>query len=400
MDNSVNPAVTLYRNSKNTNIMHTKIRLTLIIVITVEATPQNDRPRSQSGRPRSADKTSRRRPTSSLIPLTSALKTPSSLIPHTSDLKPSKHKPHVVDAELRAEGAHVRLAAARAEHHHHVRRRGRSVVPTLLNNRHHLAPAVARAVTVLLSNEAHIGLEVTLRRDVAVVHRQPVVVHPAARAAPEKLATRANALGVDVALGILPTPLKDDEHLGLVVALEMLLAAHAAAVGAPRAGRNRQLVVVAQGLGPLRVGNAHLHLRVRVRRRLDRLYHLAQKYRARDHHVHIDDAYRLAVLHHRGELGAAVARRPLLGEHGVANLGHTHNLGHNVRAGPRRAARVGQWLVAANRRFGPYGVAFLPLAAYDVRLLDVARYPRVEIPERYHFHPLGRQRESKYKRKD
>ena len=33
-------------------------RLTLIIVITVEATPQSVRPRSQSGRPRSAGKPS------------------------------------------------------------------------------------------------------------------------------------------------------------------------------------------------------------------------------------------------------------------------------------------------------------------------------------------------------
>ena len=189
-------------------------------------------------------------------------------------------------------------------------------------------------------------------------------IDPARSGSAETLASSAHALGVNVAFGVFPAVLQQQEHLGVVFAGQLFLFAKAAAVDAAARG-SVEFVVELQIFRAFREAYAHVHVGVGVAGALHRLNHLTGEDSAAHKHVHVDNAERLDVLELGGELGAlaAIVR---VGIDGVARLDDAVHLGLDVACAPRRPAEVDVRLVAHNGLRGAYFIDGLGVSAQDV----------------------------------
>ena len=205
-------------------------------------------------------------------------------------------------------------------------------------------------------------------------------VDPPGRALSVALAPGSHTFGKDIPVGIFPAALKDNEHLGAVVALICFLFAETRTVNSFPGRRHEQLIVELQGLGPAGKRHAHFHLAVRIRSGLDRLEHLAKEHRPGHKHLHIHHTYHLAMLIQRGEFGA-LSRTVNVGKHSVRRLGHAHWRCKHIRRGPWRPAKICIRLACRYSLRGAYLIYRLVSASKELRFLDFTCDPLVEIAE-------------------
>ena len=148
------------------------------------------------------------------------------------------------------------------------------------------------------------------------------------------LAGSTDAVGVDVAFGVLPAALQDDDGLGLVASGDGFLFAEARGIDALVGVGHEDLVVESQGFRTAGEGYAHVHLRIGVGGRFDGLNHFAGEYGAAHDYVDIYDAGGLAVLIFAHELGAFAMTGAGFGIDSVGCLGDACGLGQNVGCAP------------------------------------------------------------------
>ena len=208
--------------------------------------------------------------------------------------------------------------------------------PADLLHRHHLPLGILGIISLLAIQQPHPRLIKGLARDVAVIDRQLMTLGPRDRLA-VTLAPRPHTMSIDLTIRILPPLLKQDINLRLIAALKRLLRRKARSLHPRIDRRHINLIVEHQSDRPLRIRHAHLHLSERRLRVGDRLIELTQEDRPRHHHIHIDDAQGLHLLHLRLHLGHRVPV-DLSRRNRVGSLHNPGDLSIHIARRPRRAA--------------------------------------------------------------
>ena len=116
-----------------------------------------------------------------------------------------------------------------------------------------------------------------------------MAIYPIAHRLAKAFAAGSNALGVQVAILILPALLQQHIHLGVVLTLQGFLRAETTRIDFIALWHSH-LIIEHQTSRALGIRDSHLHLSVWVLGAFDRLEHLSEENTARDEHIHVNHA--------------------------------------------------------------------------------------------------------------
>ena len=270
-----------------------------------------------------------------------------------------------------------RLDAGR-EHDYDVRRFVGGAAPPDLLYFHHLPFAVPATVRIpVFGHQPHVGLEPRLRCYVAVADGQLVGVLPGGNRLAETLVARSYALGVNVAVGILPAFLQENEHHGGILA-RVFLQFETVRFGYDALVGDAGLVVEHEGARLAREGDAHVYVAIGVVRAAYGFQRAAQEDGAGHDHRYVDDAEHLHPFQHHVHTRAIAVAAPF-GEHRVAAFGYAGHVGIGVRAAPRGVEAVLVRVVAVERVRGSNDIKRFLLAAKQFGLGDVPHGKVLEV---------------------
>ena len=253
------------------------------------------------------------------------------------------------------------------------------IAPLHFAHGHHLALAVEGILLVVAAlEEIHIGLVVVRAGDVAIVYLELSAIHPVGRLLRKVLNSSAYALGIDIALGILPTLLQQQDERRMIVACDRFNRTEARLTDSTRLARKLYLIVELHSRRTCRERYAVIEIAHGIARTGDRLHHVAKINRPGSQHMHVDQPQHLNAHDMRGHAGT-IAAAALLAIDGDVALRHACHLSHDIAVGPWRATLIDVRHRAVPRARRTYFVKGASGAADNFAFLDVACYPLVKI---------------------